>query len=446
MFFAYHLPDHMPDYIEESHRPAFDKMLETIQNRMERLETALDLSSLSREVFSLALSRVFRPEDAEPALDYMDPDDIATLAEMLAVGITAEPRIEWKNAVTIVDTAFVTQKEWETLRMLGIGGSDAAVLLGISPYRTKQALYHDKCGTTFAVPDPPDPGKAYIFAYGHRVEDLVIEQFCRQARCQRVRETRMFCHKDYPFITANIDAIVKFPDGRLSVFEAKTTTSFNRDAWANHTCPPHYVPQCRQYMAVLNDPRIMQTYIGCIYGNTPSDFMSGVVQRNLQAEQEQLEEIDFFWKQHIQRHCEPSPSGNAEQDMALLRKKIGFADPSTKNRSVSLSADFAKDLAQYMEVREEQRKAEEKVNALKEQESRYALPVVQALGQNIKGEVTASDGTVYVITNTPLAGRAKTDLEKLELVYPEAYRNCVSIPEKESSRRLTIKIKTTDKK
>ncbi len=438
MYFAYNLPQGMPSYIEETHRSAFNQMLDGIRKRMELLETALELSGLSGEVFSLALSRVFNPEDDTPALDHMEPDDIASLAMMLGYGITAEPRIEWPNAVTVVDTAFVTRKEWETLRRLGIGGSDAAVILGISPYRSMQALYHDKRGTIFAVQEKPDPGKEYIFAYGHRMEDLVIEQFCRQAGCERIRETRMFRHKDYPFITANIDAIVRFPDGRLAVFEAKTTTSFNRDAWADHTCPPHYVPQCRQYMAVLNDPRIQQAYIGCIYGNLPSDFMSGTLTREQQAEQEQIEEEAFFWNTYVEAHNEPPKSGNAAKDMEIVQKKIGYADISTKSKTVSLSTELTASLNRYMDIHEQRQQAEKLVKSLKEQESACMLPVIEALGKNIKGEVR-TDGKVFTITNSPIR-RAQPDLEKLAVSYPEAFRNCVYTPE-ESYRRLTVKVK-----
>lgn len=439
MYFEYNLPQGMPFYIDEAHRSQFNSMLDAIKNRMELLETALSLTDLSGELFSLALTRVFNAEDDTPSLDMMEPDDIAALASMLSYGLTAEPRIEWPNAVTVADTAFVTRKEWEMLRLIGLGGSDAAVVLGLSPYRSTQALYHDKRGTMFEVNDKPDPGKEYIFAYGHRVEDLVIEQFCRQTGCKRVRETRMFRHKDYPYVTANIDAIVRFPDGRLSVFEAKTTTSFNRDAWANHSCPPHYVPQCRQYMAVLNDPRINDTYIGCIYGNTPSDFMAGIVPRDRQAEQEQLEEEEYFWMQYIETGLEPKPSGNPEKDMEILRKKIGLADKSTKNKVIALSNDLAESLSEYMKIRGQRQEAEARVKALKEQEAIFSLPIIEALGTNIKGQVRASDGTVYTITNSPVS-RLETDMEKLAMSYPEAFKACVRKPE-ESYRRLTIKAK-----
>ncbi len=41
MYFAYNLPQGMPSYIEETHRSAFNQMLDGIRRRMELLETAL---------------------------------------------------------------------------------------------------------------------------------------------------------------------------------------------------------------------------------------------------------------------------------------------------------------------------------------------------------------------------------------------------------------------
>ena len=140
MFFEYSLPKQAPSYLDPARRDEFETTTARIEARMNLLENGLTLSGLSGEVFSIALSRVFSPEDETPALDTMAASDIAALAKALSVGLTAEPRLTWRNAVTVVDTAFVTRKEWETLRMMGIGGSDAAVVQEISPYRALQEL------------------------------------------------------------------------------------------------------------------------------------------------------------------------------------------------------------------------------------------------------------------------------------------------------------------
>ena len=43
--------------------------------------------------------------------------------------------------LVLVDTASLTREEWLEWRRKGIGGSDAAAVLGISPFRTAVDLY-----------------------------------------------------------------------------------------------------------------------------------------------------------------------------------------------------------------------------------------------------------------------------------------------------------------
>ena len=50
----------------------------------------------------------------------------------------------------LVDTATLTEDEWLAWRRKGIGGSDVASALGLSPYRTARELYFDKIGVSFA--------------------------------------------------------------------------------------------------------------------------------------------------------------------------------------------------------------------------------------------------------------------------------------------------------
>lgn len=46
--------------------------------------------------------------------------------------------------LVLVDTSALTEEQWLDYRRLGIGGSDAAAVLGISPFRTARDLYYDK--------------------------------------------------------------------------------------------------------------------------------------------------------------------------------------------------------------------------------------------------------------------------------------------------------------
>ena len=60
---------------------------------------------------------------------------------MPASNVAAEKRSQPK---ILVETAGLSEEEWLAYRRKGIGGSDVAALLGISPWRTARDLYFDK--------------------------------------------------------------------------------------------------------------------------------------------------------------------------------------------------------------------------------------------------------------------------------------------------------------
>lgn len=46
----------------------------------------------------------------------------------------------------IVDTDTLSREDWLSYRKFGIGGSDVAAIMGISPFATIRDLYNDKFG------------------------------------------------------------------------------------------------------------------------------------------------------------------------------------------------------------------------------------------------------------------------------------------------------------
>lgn len=44
----------------------------------------------------------------------------------------------------LVDTADLSREDWLNYRRLGIGGSDAAAVMGLSPFATIRDLYFDR--------------------------------------------------------------------------------------------------------------------------------------------------------------------------------------------------------------------------------------------------------------------------------------------------------------
>lgn len=444
MFFECSLPMYVPAHVQgTAKRERIDEILKNIHSRMDKLNAALDMTSMCGEQFSAGAKILFdlKADNGESVIDTMTAEALANRVVALASNLSYTTRHEWKNANVVVDTAFLSTPEWEAIRTISIGGSDAARVMEVSPYGTIQELYHDKVGTEFKIPDT-DSGKKFIFEFGHKVESLVIDEFCRRTGAVVIPETRMFSKKDMPFVTANIDAIVKLPDGKLAIFEAKTTTNFNRDAWNDGKIPVQYLPQCRQYMAVLDDPDIAGTYIGCIYGNTPSDFRCSFVKRDMQRESEQLLLEEEFWNEFVLVGEEPEPSGNSEQDIELARRLSGYADKSEP--AVELDSEYKNIIEEYMKLSEEKKLMEKKTANMKERLSQLSLGLINELGTATKGTLAVDSDSFYEVSYTPVS-RTSIDTDKLKLCYPEIY-NELKVVNPESSRRFSIKKKAVKKK
>ena len=152
----------------------------------------------------------------------------------------------------LVDITTLTEDQWLSWRRKGIGGSDVAALLGISPWRTARDLYYDKLNIA-AVEDNENNWVA--LEMGHLLEPLVARIFVKKTGLEVFQIKKMFRHPQYPFMLADVDYFVRLPDGRTVILEIKTTNYNAREHWwkDDEECVPvYYETQGRHYMAVMD--------------------------------------------------------------------------------------------------------------------------------------------------------------------------------------------------
>ena len=197
-----------------------DPAIETLRGRIQFLNECHGLSSLPGHIFTAAakLLQERSPMDVDRFWSTMQtvftPEETVQMVEALEPLVADEPpRLEFPNAIALVDCRFVSTLEWQHLRRYSIGGSDAAVVTGkvdengdpidgftqLSRFQTRRGLYYEK-QATFVEPEN-SWSKQHIFDYGHQVEPFVIEHAARELNAKRRPEYRMFAHKQYPFIT-----------------------------------------------------------------------------------------------------------------------------------------------------------------------------------------------------------------------------------------------------
>lgn len=334
--------------------------------------------------------------------------------------------------MVVVDTENLSREEWLKYRRLGIGGSDAAAVMGLSPFCTKRDLYYDKTGIQPVMDEEESNWVAK--EVGHRLEDLVAEIFSRKTGLPVRPDRKMYRHPLYPWMIADVDFIIDFPDGSIGILECKTTNYNCQDKWAGNCVPVNYEYQCRHYMAVRNVDRV---YIACLYGNNENEFFIRLIERDLDIEEDLIAEEEFFWKENVEKRVEPPYTEKPDLVLESIRKHFGPADKDAKD--VSLGKKYLADIRRYLEYREQKSQLDSESKRLEEKMKEAYAGIVEALGVSCTG--TLKDGTTeYTVTYNPIyrTGIDKKGLERLKANHPDVYEDYVSITE---SRRFAVKTK-----
>lgn len=135
--------------------------------------------------------------------------------------------------------------EWHALRLRGIGGSDVAGIVGLSPWNSPFKVWAVKTGR---MDDDFTPSEAA--EWGNRLEPIIIDKLEEQFPEYKIyRNVGTWANNERPWQLANPDALYETPDGRLGVIEIKT--SRYEDDWLSGQPPVHYQTQVQWYSQAL---------------------------------------------------------------------------------------------------------------------------------------------------------------------------------------------------
>lgn len=226
----------------------------------------------------------------------------------------------------LVSTEGLPEKDWLEYRRRGIGGSDAAAILGISPFATARDLYYDKLKI---VPFDDSESNWVAKKMGHLLEDLVAEIFHVKTGYRIYQIKKMFYHPVHTFMLADIDYFVELPGGRTAILEIKTTNYNAKDHWwsedGQEIIPLNYEAQGRHYMAVMN---IDEVFYCCLYGNNEDEVIIRHIDRDRDYEAELIALEQDFWENHILTGMPPPYTEDGDLILNSVRRHFGPADPS----------------------------------------------------------------------------------------------------------------------
>lgn len=236
------------------------------------------------------------------------------------------------------------REQWLAERRLGIGGSDVAPILGLSPWATPLDVYLDKIGEAPEREDTP------AMAWGRAMEPLLRQAYEAQTGRRVLVPAESFVHPEHAFMRANVDGEIDDAIG----FEGKTART--GEGWGEpgtDEVPDAYGLQVQHYMIVRG---WVQVDIAVLIGG--SDFRIYTVEADPQVQRDLIDLEREFWHR-VETRNPPEPRTFAEVQQRFGRSAAAgmvVADDDAFNAWASLQD--ARRIAKEAEEREEAAKAE----------------------------------------------------------------------------------------
>lgn len=321
-------------------------------------------------------------------------------------------KLEYEPQVLVEDITKLTEMEWKQYRYQGIGGSDAAAVCGISPWKTARDLYEEK------VQQKPSAGEEDNWVakeIGKRLEELVVQIYMKQTGCHPYAIRKMFRHPLYPFMLADFDYFVEIR-GKVYAVECKTSFSFHMEEWEDNKIPRHYELQGRHYMAVGNVDGVIFL---CLYGNSEQSFLMRYLERDLELEEELIEEETYFWNQCVLKKRPPTYTEATDLVLKSIRKHLGIMDGS----EVKLPQAVSDRIISCLRLKEKKAELARQTKALEEQMKQAYIPLQIALNGAQKGTLALGDERYQIgFKKRTTTAINKEGVEAIQLKYPEVYR------------------------
>jgi len=295
--------------------------------------------------------------------------------------------------------------QWLEERRKGVGGSDVAAIMGLSPWKTAYQVYQEKRKEVKDWQGNPSTD------WGKRMEPAIRQWYSDQTgRAVRVPD-KIITHSKYPFMLASLDGFTD--DGR--VVEIKTARS-GKD-WGEpgtNQIPDYYAVQVHHYMTITGF-QVADIPVS-IAGSSPSLY---VVEADKEISEMIIEACAKFWER-VQSGNPPDPVTYADAVARFGKIK--------SDGSIIATTELIEAIAGLKQLRAQ-------LGAMEDAEEAVKAKLIIALGDQAD---TIIDGAGQTLVTYKLAnGRKLFDSKSLEKEMPEVYQKYLK--QSEPARRFLVK-------
>ena len=185
---------------------------------------------------------------------------------------------------------------WRQARQNSIGASDAAAVMGISPWKTEAQLWDEKAN-----------GKTLDFhnadtVRGHRSESHILELYgIETGRKIFSGERIMLMSNHIPFMSCTLDGIDFTDENNPIVIEVKSV-KFSHGEWSDEKIPDYYFTQLLHQLAVTgwNEAILLVRFTRNEGWESASERMYHVKREDVQDQIDKLVRKESkFWNEYV---------------------------------------------------------------------------------------------------------------------------------------------------
>jgi putative phage-type endonuclease len=256
------------------------------------------------------------------------------------------------------------KEKWLNERRKGIGGSDVAAIIGVSPYRTPLQVWEDKRGLSPAIPDND------AMFWGRTLEPVIRQRYSDVTGRDVLLPTEILRHPKFDFMLGNIDGFTLDNRG------VEIKTAGYPAGWGEpgtDEIPIGYIFQILHYTEITGIPVFdVPVLIG------GSDFRIYEVKEDKELQERLIEREADFWEL-VQSGTPPAPI-NYQDVIRLYRQSEAKAVTATEAVEESI---------------EMLRKVRSDIKTLEANEEHLKKQIMESMAEadtliNLKGDVLAT--------------------------------------------------------
>lgn len=183
-----------------------------------------------------------------------------------------------------------TTNDWLAWRNAGLGGTDVAAIVGLSPWRTPLDVWREKVGLSM-----PEHKETPAMRAGKTLEPLIIDLWAERSGGEITHRQVTLELAEWPIARGTIDAIARAGDTDL-VVEAKLSRS---SAWADGV-PAHYAAQVHWYLMLT---RLERADVAVMLDGMDLSVFTIWADRDLHRDL--LARAQEWWARHVEGRTPP---------------------------------------------------------------------------------------------------------------------------------------------